>query len=127
MAAIGGSVESVTIDGREFPVTFDADINRKLGGSENEVQPNGNGTGRIIKSRVAPSLSGVVVECDDSRGDNEFLQNISDNNKFVAIAITYASGITYQGSATITGELQYSNQGATCAFDMMGEGKFTPQ
>ncbi len=127
MSAVGGSVESITIGGREFPVTGDADINRKLGGFESEVQPNGNGTGRKIKTRIVPALSGIVIECDDNRNDHEFLQDVADSNGFVSTAITYASGITYQGSATITGELQYSNQGATCAFDMMGEGKFTKQ
>ena len=37
MAAVGGSVLAVNIDGREYPVAADADINRKLGGYENEV------------------------------------------------------------------------------------------
>lgn len=127
MAAVGGSVEAITVNGREFPVTADADINRKLGGFETEVQSNGNGTGRLIKTRVPPSLTGIVVECDDDRSDHEFLQEVSDGNSFVAVAITYASGNVYQGSATISGELQYSSQNATCAFDMMGEGVFTKQ
>ncbi len=127
MSATGGSAEAISIGGREFPITADADINRKLGGFENEAQPNGNGTARIIKTRIVPSLTGIVVECDDDRGDHEYLQGIADGKDFVATAITYASGITYQGNATITGELQQANQGATCAFDMMGEGKFTKQ
>ncbi len=127
MTAVGGSVEAVSINGREFPVTADADVNRKLGGFENEVNPNGNGTARIIKTRVAAALSGIVVECDDSRGDNEFLQGISDGNDFVATAITYASGIVYQGDAIIVGELQYSSQNATCGFDMGAQGNFTQQ
>lgn len=127
MSATGGSVEAISIGGREFPVTADADVNRKLGGFESEVQPNGNGTGRIILTRVAAALTGLVVECDDDRGDHEYLQSIADGKEFVATAITYASGKTYQGSATIVGELQQSSQSATAAFDMMGEGKFTPQ
>lgn len=127
MAAVGGSVESVTIQGREFPVTADADINRKLGGYENEIMPNGDGTARIIKTRTTPSLTGVVVECDDARGDHEFLQDVADGNIFVPTAITYADGSVYQGSATISSELQHSNQSATASFDMMGQGKFTRQ
>ena len=127
MSAVGGSIEAISIKGREFPVTGDADVNRKLGGFENETQPNGNGTTRIIKTRVSPSLTGIVVECDDSRGDHEFLQEVANGNSFVPVAITYASGKSYQGSAIISGELQQSSQNATCGFDMMGEGEFTPQ
>lgn len=127
MAAVGGSVESITVDGREFPATGDADTNRKLGGAENEVQMNGNGTGRIIKTAVASGLTGLVVQCDDTRGDHEYLEGIKNGNDFVAVAITYASGVTYQGSAIITGELNYSSQASTCAFDMQGAGAFTKQ
>lgn len=127
MAAIGGSVESITIAGREFAVTADADTNRKLGGSENEVQMNGNGTGRIIKTPVPSGLTGLVVQCDDTRGDHEFLQEVKDGNDFVPTAVTYAGGQTYQGTAIITGELTYSSQSATCAFDMQGAGTFTKQ
>jgi hypothetical protein len=127
MAAVGGSVESVTLNGREFAVTADADINRKLGGQEADVQANGNGTSRIIKTTVPASFTGIVVQCDDTRGDHELLQSISDGNEFVPVTITYASGETYMGTATITGELQYSSQNATCTFDVMGNARFTRQ
>lgn len=128
MTAIGGSIESITIRGREFPMAADADVSRFLGGSQNEVQPNGNGTSRIIKSITPPSLTGLVTECDDSRGDQEFLQDVADGNDFVPVAITYNTGTTYEGSAIITGEgPTFNNQTATAAFDMMGVGKFTLQ
>jgi len=127
MSATGGSAESVTLNGREFPVTADADITRKLGGFENELQANGNGTARNIKTRVLPAFTGVVVECDDSRGDHEFLQDIADGESLVPIAVTYASGVTYQGKGTIVGELSSTNQNATAGFDIMGEGKFVAQ
>ena len=43
MPAVGGSIESVTLNGRPFPVAADAEAQRKLGGWENEVQANGDG------------------------------------------------------------------------------------
>lgn len=127
MPATGGSIESVTLDGRNFPVAADAEVQRKLGGFENETQPNGNGTARLVKTRVPAMLSGVVVEVDDARGDHEFLQELSDRNDFFPVAITYASGATYQGSLQITSELQYSSQNATAGFDMAGPGVLTRQ
>jgi len=127
MTAVGGSVESVTLSGRVFPVAADAETQRKLGGFENEAQSNGDGSARLVKTRVPLSLDGLVVECDDSRGDHEYLQALSDRNDFFPFAITYASGIVYQGSAQITGELQVSSQNATAAVSLMGPGNMTPQ
>lgn len=127
MTAVGGSVESITIMGREFPMAADADINRKLGGFENESQANGDGSARLIKTRVPPMLSGIVVECDNDRGDQEFLQAVANNNEYVATVISYADGNAYQGRHQIVGELQYSNQAGTASFDMAGTGVMTKQ
>lgn len=127
MAAVGGSIESVTLDGRIFPVAADAEAQRKLGGFENEVQSNGDGTARIIKTRVPLSIEGLVVEVDDDRADHEFLQELANRNDFFAIAVTYASGATYQGSAQLTGGAQASSQNATAAIALMGPGVLTKQ
>ena len=72
-------------------------------------------------------LDGLTLEIDDSRGDHEFLQGLSDRNDFFPIAITYASGVTYQGTAQITGEMQVSSQAQTAAVSFMGPGILTPQ
>ena len=125
--AVGGSIESVTLDGREFPVAADAEAQRKLGGFENEVQANGNGTARLIKTRVPLSLDGLTIEVDDDRGDQEFVQALADRNDFFPIAITYASGGTYQATAQIVGENPASSQNATQAISLMGPGKLTKQ
>ena len=61
MTAVGGSIESVTLDGRNFPATADAAAERKLGGFENESQANGDGTARLIKTRVPWSLDGLTL------------------------------------------------------------------
>lgn len=125
--ATGGSIESVTINGRIFAVAADVEVQRKLGGFENEVQANGDGTARNVKTRVPWALSGLAVEVDDNRGDHEFLQDLSDRSAYVPVAITYASGVVYQGRGSIVGELQFSNQNSAAAFDMSGPGKLTPQ
>lgn len=127
MAAIGGSIESVTLSGREFAVAADAEAQRKLGGFENEVMANGNGTARLIKTRVPLAITGLTLEIDDSRGDHEFLQGLANQNDFFPIAITYASGVTYQGSAQIGGEFQASSQAATASVDLSGPGELTAQ
>lgn len=127
MSAIGGSIESITLDGREYSVAADAEVQRKLGGWENEVAENGDGTARIIKTRVPLALDGLTLNVDDSRNDHEFLQELANRKDFFPIAITYVSGVTYQGSAIITGEMQVSSQAATAAVSLMGPGELTPQ
>lgn len=127
MSAVGGSIESVTLDGREFPVAADAEAQRKLGGFENEVQSNGDGIARLIKTRVPLSIDGLTLEIDDDRGDHEFIQELSNRNGFYPIAITYASGNTYQGTAQIVGETQASSQNAVATVSLMGPGILTKQ
>lgn len=127
MAAIGGSIEELILSGRSFSVAADAEAQRKQGGWENEVQANGDGTARIIKTRVPLSLDGVVVNIDDDRGDHEYLQALANQNDFFTVGITYASGVTYQGRAMIVGELQSSSQSATAPVSLMGPGELTAQ
>lgn len=122
MAAIGGSIESVSLAGRLFAVPADLETQRKLGGFENEIQTNGNGTARLIKTRVPLSIDGLAVEIDDSRADQEYLKGLADGKDFFTIAITYASGVTYSGKAQIVGEFQSSSTNATCTISLMGPG-----
>ncbi|MCK5601858.1 hypothetical protein KAR91_08320 [Candidatus Pacearchaeota archaeon] len=127
MTVIGGSIESISLSGRNFSVAADAEGQRKLGGTINEVQSNGDGTARIIKTREPWSLDGLTVAVDDARADQEFLQNLADANDFFAIAVTLASGVVYQGSGQITGDLQFSTQNAMATVSLMGQEKLTKQ
>jgi hypothetical protein len=127
MAETGGSVEEVTLRGRRFTVAADADTNRKLGGFENELQANGDGTARQVKTRVPWMIDGLQLSLDDARADHEFLQEIADGQSFIPITVTFASGTTYQGRGTITGELQGASQNATGAVSLSGPGKLEQQ
>jgi acyl-CoA synthetase (NDP forming) len=127
MPAVGGSIESVTLKGRNFAVAGDAEAQRKLGGFENEVQSNGDGTARLIKTRVPLSIDGLTLEIDDDRGDQEFLQSLSNENDFWPMSITYASGSTWQATAQIVGETQTGSKNATASVSFMGPGVLSPQ
>lgn len=127
MATVGGSIRQISIRGRIFAVPSDVDAQRKLGGDENEVQTNGDRTSRIIKTIVAWALSSLTVSVDDSRGDQEFLQDVANSSKFSVITVTFASGITWEGEGIITEELNYSSQSATAAIALMGQGILNSQ
>jgi hypothetical protein len=127
MGAVGGSIESISIRGRLFPVAADAEATKKMGGIENEVASNGDGTGRLLKTRVPWMLDGIAVEVNDDRGDAEFLQEIADGLEFVPISITFASGRTFQASGTVTGEVAASSQSATATVSLSGPGSMSQQ
>ena len=127
MPAVGGSIQSVTIRGRIFPVASDAEANKKLGGFENEVQANGDGTARLVKTRVPWSIDGLQVEISDDRADHEFLQEIADGLDYVTIEMELASGVIYAGTGTITDEVQASSQNATATINLMGPGTLSQQ
>ena len=127
MTAIGGSIQDVSLEGREFAVAADADSNRKLGGYENELQMNGNGTARLIKTAIGWKVDGLTLEIDDARGDDEFLNDLKDRSGYFAVSVTYASGETYQGQGQIMGEVQTSSQSQTASVSLSGPGKLTKQ
>jgi hypothetical protein len=128
----GGSIESVSIRGRNFSVAADADVTRKLGGFENEVQMNGNATARVVKTRVAWMLSGITIDVNDVRADHEFLQDIAngvnaDVDGFFTVSITYASGAVYSGRGIITDTIEYASQNTTAGVSLSGPGELTKQ
>lgn len=127
MAAIGGPIQDVSIDGRLFSVAADADSGRKYGGFENEIEPNGDETVRIIKSRVPWMIDGLSLAYDDNQADLEFLQAVADSAEPVDITVTYVSGVTVEASGTIVGELKGSSKNATVPVTLGGGGKLGQQ
>lgn len=127
MATGGGSIEAASIRGRLFPVGADSDLGNKLGGFENELEPNGNGSVRQVKKRVAWMVDNVVLAIDDDKADHEFLQEIADSPDNVTINFTLASGVTYQGKGTIVGEIKRQTMNGTATVSFGGPGKLTQQ
>lgn len=127
MSAVGGSIEAVSLDGREYPVAADADSNRDLGGFNNEIQMNGNGSAREIKTRVPSGFDGLSLEIDDDQGDLEALQDFANRPGLKPVIVTYVSGISYQGVCQIVGEIKASSQTTTAPIALMGQFKLTKQ
>lgn len=127
MTAIGGSMQSVSMRGRLFPVAADADTNLKIGGFEADVSPNGDGSARKILIRVPWSLDGIAIEVDHNRDDLGFLQEIAAEKDWVAMTFTYPDDVTYQGRGSVVGEVQGTNQAATATITLSGPGQATQQ
>lgn len=127
MAVVGGPIQEVSIRGRTFPVAADADVARQLGGFTNEVQANGDGSARIVKTRVPWAISGIGLQIDDDRGDHEFLMEIANGKEFVPMTITFASQVTYMGKGMISEEIEFSSETATAEVTLSGPGELTQQ
>ena len=127
MPSVGGSIEEISFRGRVFAVAADADATVKLGGDENEVQSNGDGSARLVKTVVAWSMTGVELDVNHERGDQTFLQELADGAEFVDVTITLASGTVLQGSGTIFDALEFSTQKSTVGISASGPGKLTRQ
>jgi hypothetical protein len=125
--SVAGPIESVSIRGRLFAVAGDANAERKLGGFENEVQSNGNGTVRLVKSRVPWSVSGLALDINEDRSDQQFLKEIADSLEMVDMAITFASGVTYSGRGQIVDEVLFSSENSTAEVSLMGPGELGQQ
>ena len=125
--SIGGSIEAVSLAGRSFAVAADADSNRDLGGFSSELQPNGDGSVRKIMTRKPWKIDGLTLSISDDQGDQEFLQNIIDSPDYVAMAVTYVSGETYQGKGTIIDDMTVASQAQTASVSLSGPEKLTKQ
>ncbi len=104
--AIHGAPRTLTIRGRGFKVAHDAAGNKAMGGRNNEVAMNGDGSFRVLQTVTPGSLGDLGVESEDSRGDQEYLQGLADAGLPVPVVATYASNISYTGDLVITGEIQ---------------------
>ena len=127
MAAVGGSIESVSISGRLFSVAGDSDFQFNLGGYSNEIQMNGDKTGRIIKTSIPFNIDSITLSVDLPLGDFDFLNDVKNGNDYVPISITLASGAIYQGLAIITGDMVLSSQNTSVTLALSGPGDLTLQ
>ena len=103
--SIYGAMRSLTINGRGFKVAHDGSGNKAIGGRNNEIAMNGDGSFRVIQTVMPGSFSDVQVQTDDSRGDHEFLQELSNEGLPVPVVATYAANISYTGDLVISGEI----------------------
>ena len=118
--SINGAMRSLTIGGRGFRVAHDGTGNKDLGGRNNEVQMNGDGSFRTVQTVMPGSLNDIQIELDDSRGDHEYIQGLSDAGLPVPVVATYASNESYTGDLVITGEIKHDKTNGLITVSFQG-------
>jgi hypothetical protein len=155
-AVITGSLKSVTIDGREFPVDAACDALFDTGGFANTVEVTGSGESIVNQERIPWSLQNADLVISEDRGDlgflasvfnaivepfapslafdapptgpdREFLGEVIARGKFVAIIVTLVDETSYSGRGTIVGSVSVSTMTAIAKMAFAGDGEMTRQ
>ena len=126
MAAIGGPLESITINGRTFPVAQDSGPSTDLGGDTNTIEMNGDRTSRIVKELRPALLESINVQIDHDNNDLQFLDDIQQGTEFVPISVTFVEQTVYSGSGIITDPVVLNSDKATAEIKLSGP-SFTKQ
>lgn len=97
-----GCIESIVINGRRFTCDAEDACSITYGGFNNEVKPNGDGSNRLVKSRHAGKIEGLNIITDNSRDDQEFLQESQDSLEFFDVSATEIDGTVLGGKMQLT-------------------------
>jgi len=127
MPGIGGSIQEVSIDGRLYSVAADSDAAMSLGGDTNEVQANGDGTARLLKTKTVWSVTGLSLMNNHEERTHEALQANANRNVFVPCTVALASGTIYRGTGQVADTIEGSSASATISVSLMGQGQLEQQ
>lgn len=122
MTVTGGSVQSISLGGREFKADAGTKPTVSLGGVSVEQKMNGKGTHRELYTPINWMISGIEVELDLENGDWEYLVNFQLGGGG-EIIITYAGDISYIGVGNITDKLDANPSEASISLSC-GGGQF---
>jgi len=127
MASVGGSIESVTLDGRTLSVVAEGGPSVKPGGFKNDIKLAGNGTASLIKMATPIEISGLQVLIDNANGDLDYLIGKQKSFRWLDTTITYADGKVHQGTTQIMDDLEYKSEDSTCSLTLKGPGELVFQ
>jgi hypothetical protein len=120
MSKSGGALESIVINGRRFTCDAEDEPKFKLPGFENEVVANADGSMRQKKTRVIGTISDINIVTDDSRGDQQFIEEAAASLEFFAVSATKVDGTLVSGSMQITDEKTLDGKANTMSITLSG-------
>lgn len=121
MAAVGGIIKSVTLDGRTFagggPVTI------FLGGTTKQLTSVGTGAAVVDAKPETWEVKGIKVLVDPDNEDLEFLSELASRTDFpyYPCTVELLSGVAYTGRGTIVERVEFNTEGSMAEFTLQGE------
>lgn len=119
-----GALKRIQIKGRPFAVSGENAGNRTLGGRENEVSKNGDGTVRVLQKEVTWKLADVEMATDIS--GQQFIQDIADLGEEVPIMWTLANDAIVAGIGIPTGPIEFDQMTGLLKVTFEGSSKAEP-
>jgi hypothetical protein len=101
-------------------VNNDDAANVSLSGFSNETKENGDGSRRLVKSRVPGMIENINVDISTERDDLAYLQGLRDLPGFFDVVLTYCDGTVYVGAMQLTGDVKHDAQQATAGVTLSG-------
>jgi hypothetical protein len=98
MAAVGGPIREVSLDGRIYQCTSEATATIKPGIASNEVKVSGAGVPYLLQKAEPSEVDGLVLLIDNNQESMRHLDGLAAKGDFWPATITLADGRTYQGS-----------------------------
>ena len=117
---VGGPFTSHVLNGRRFVCDADDTAQLTTQGKTNEVKPNGDGSNRVIQSRIPGKLVGTNLCFNPENGDDDFLNELRDSGAFFDYSGTANDGSVWSGSVQITSELVFDFKEGTVPVDFAG-------
>ena len=124
MSKAGSAFESIVIAGRRFTCDAEDEPKCKLPGYENEVVPNADGTFRQKKTRVAGTITDLNIVMDDSRGDQQFIEEQAASLDFLPVTGTKVDGTIVSGNMQITDEKVLDIKANTMSISLAGDWQY---
>ena len=118
---ISGPVESIIFAGRRFPIDGEDAAKITLSGMKNEIKFNGDGSRRIIRSRVHGSIKDVNVQITHGNHDLEYLRGLQSTSDFFDVSITLCDGTIYAGSMQFIDDITEDTQQGVAAVSLEGD------
>jgi hypothetical protein len=120
MSNISGPIESITISGRRFPTDGEDSGKVKLGGFNNDVKFNGDGSTRMVRSRAHGSIKDLNVQITHGNKDLEFLTDKKSTSDFFDVSLTYCDGTIYAGSMQFVDDIEEDTKEGTASISLEG-------
>jgi hypothetical protein len=118
---ISGPVESIVFAGRRFPLDGEDAVKITLSGMKNEIKFNGDGSRRIIRSRVHGSIKDANVQITHGNHDLEYLRELQSTADFFDVSVTLCDGTIYAGEMQFVDDITEDTQQGVAAVSLEGD------
>jgi hypothetical protein len=154
---VSGSIKSVSIHGREFPVDAGCDARLNIGGVQNTLVVFGSGNAAFTQEQKGWFVEDLDVCISDDRGDlgflaqafnavvgnipigglqipapptgpdRGFLTDVAELGAFIPIGVTLVDDTTWAGAGNVVGPIDTSSRSGIAKLSLAGRDRLIKQ